>query len=62
MGGLQLNPRKEVLALLDCYLAAVRIGERESALASAAAVTIAEIAARTADELTAIAPPAREVL
>ena len=51
---LQLNPRKEVLPLLDCYLAAVRLGERESALVSAAAATIAEIAARTADELAAV--------
>jgi len=57
---LQLNPRKEVLALLDCYLAAVRVGERESKLVSAAALTIAEISTRTADELTAIASPARE--
>jgi hypothetical protein len=55
---LQLNPRKEVLALLDCYLAAVRIGERDSPLVSAAAVVIAEIAARTAQELTAIRPRA----
>lgn len=51
---LQLNPRKEVLALLDCYLAAVRLGEGGSPLAGAAAVIITEIAARTADELTAI--------
>lgn len=51
---LQLNPRKEVLALLDCYLAAVRVGERESTLVSAAAATIAEIATRTAGELTAL--------
>ena len=57
---LQLNPRKEVLALLDCYLAAVRIGERESMVASAAGLTIAEIAVRTADELTAIVRPMRE--
>ena len=57
---LQLNPRKEVLALLDCYLAAVRIGERESTLVSAASATIAEIATRTADELTGIARPMRE--
>jgi hypothetical protein len=54
---LQLNPRKEVLPLLDCYLAAVRLGERESALVSAAAATIAEIAARTADELAAVLSP-----
>jgi hypothetical protein len=50
---LQLNPRKEVLALLDCYLAAVHIGERESMVASAAGLTIAEIAVCTADELMA---------
>ena len=50
---LQLNPRKEVLALLDCYLAAIRIGERESTLASAVGLTVAEIAVRTADELMA---------
>jgi hypothetical protein len=48
---LQLNPRKEVLALLDCYLAGVRLGEGDSALASAAAVIISEIATRTASEL-----------
>ena len=53
---LQLNPRKEVRALLDCYLAAIRLGEDASPLASAAAVTIAEIAVRAADELTAIPP------
>ena len=57
---LQLNPRKEVLALLDCYLAAVRMGERESTLVNAAAATIAEIATRTADELAGIAGPVRE--
>jgi hypothetical protein len=57
---LQLNPRKEVLALLDCYLAVVRIGERESMVASAAGLTIAEIATRTADDLTGIARPVRE--
>jgi hypothetical protein len=50
---LQLNPRKEVRALLDHYLAAVHVGEGESPLASAAAMTIAEIAIRTADELRA---------
>lgn len=49
---LQLNPRREVLALLDSYLAAVHLGEGDSPLASAAAVIITEIAARTADELT----------
>lgn len=48
---LQLNPRKEVVALLDCYLAAVRLGEGDSPLAGAAAVVITEIATRTADEL-----------
>jgi hypothetical protein len=48
---LQLNPRKEVVALLDCYLAAVRLGEGNSPLAGAAAMIITEIAARTADEL-----------
>jgi len=51
---LQLNARKEVLALLDCYLAAVHLGEGDSSLASAAAVTIAEIANRTTNELTTI--------
>lgn len=49
---LQLNPRREVLALLDCYLAAVSLGEGDSPLASAAGVIITEIAARTADELS----------
>jgi len=51
---LQLNPRKEVLALLDCYLAAAHLGEGDSPLASAAAATIAEIANRTANELTTV--------
>jgi hypothetical protein len=51
-----------VLALLDCYLAAVRVGERDSTLASAAAVTIVEIAGRTAAELTEITRSAREAL
>lgn len=50
---LQLNPRKEVLALLDCYLAAIRLGESDSPLTSAAAIIIGEIASRTADELMA---------
>lgn len=47
---LQLNPRKEVHVLLDCYLAAVRLGEGDSPLATAAAVIVSEIAHRTADE------------
>ncbi|HWJ41188.1 MAG TPA: hypothetical protein VNT29_08645, partial [Candidatus Limnocylindrales bacterium] len=51
---LQLNPRKEVLALLDCYLAAVLLGEGHSPLTSAAGATIAEIANRTATELTTL--------
>jgi hypothetical protein len=38
----------------------VWIGERESTLASAAGLTIAEIATRTADELTGIVRPIRE--
>jgi len=50
---LQLNPRKEVLALLDCYLAATHLGQDDSPLVSAAAVTIAEIAVCAADELMA---------
>ena len=47
-----------MLAPLDCYLAAIRLGEYDSALVCAAAVTVSEIAARTADELTALRPRA----
>ncbi|HYO74953.1 MAG TPA: hypothetical protein VE010_00705, partial [Thermoanaerobaculia bacterium] len=54
---LQLNPRKEVFALLDCYLAALRLGEGDSPLASAAAVIIGELAGRTADELMTVHLP-----
>lgn len=51
--GLQLNPRKEVLLLLDCYLAAVCLGELDEHHA-AAGVIAGELAERVSDELTAV--------
>lgn len=51
--GLQLNPRKDVLLLLDCYLAAVSLGELDARHA-AAGVLIAELADRVATELSAV--------
>lgn len=50
---LRLNPRKDVLLLLDCYLAAACLGETDSRHA-AAAVVIGEVVQRVSDELTAI--------
>jgi hypothetical protein len=47
---LQLNPRKDVLPLLDCYLAAVRIGELDERHA-AAGVIVGELAERVSEEL-----------
>ena len=52
--GLQLNPRKDVLLVLDCYLAAARLGELDSRYA-AASLIIAELAERVSDELLAVA-------
>lgn len=51
--GLQLNPRKDVLLLLDCYLAAAHLGETVSRQ-GAAALTVAEVARQASDELIAI--------
>lgn len=51
--GLQLNPRKDVLLVLDCYLAAVRLGEMDGRHA-AAGVIIGELAERVSVELTAV--------
>jgi hypothetical protein len=50
---LQLNPRKDVLLVLDCYLAAARLGELDARHA-AASVIIAELAERVSDELMAV--------
>lgn len=50
---LQLNARKDVLLLLDCYLAAACLGETDSRHA-AATVVIGELARRVSDELNAI--------
>jgi hypothetical protein len=50
---LQLNPRKDVLLLLDCYLAAARLGELDARHA-AAGVIVAELAERVSDELLAV--------
>lgn len=47
---LQLNPRKDVLLLLDCYLAALHLGELDAHHA-AAGVIVAELAERVSDEL-----------
>lgn len=52
--GLQLNPRKDVLLLLDCYLAAERLGELDARHA-AAGVIVGELAERVSDELLAVA-------
>ena len=49
---LQLNPWNDVPLLLDCYLAAVSLGERDSPRLSLAGSTIGEVATRIADELT----------
>jgi hypothetical protein len=51
---LQLNPWNDVPLLLDCYLAAVSLGENDSPRLSLAESTIGEIATRMADELTKI--------
>jgi hypothetical protein len=51
--GLQLNPRKDVLLLLDCHLAAASLGQLDARHA-AAGVIIAELAERVSDELTAV--------
>jgi hypothetical protein len=51
--GLQLNPRKDVLLLLDCYLAGASLGQLDARHA-AAGVIIAELAERVSDELAAV--------
>jgi hypothetical protein len=51
---LQLNPGNDVSLLLDCYLAAVSLGESNSQRLSLAESTIGEVAARLADEMTTI--------
>jgi hypothetical protein len=51
--GLQLNPRKDVLLVLDCYLAAARLGELDARHA-AAGVIVTELAERISDELMAV--------
>jgi hypothetical protein len=50
---LQLNPRKEVVLLLDCYLAAAWLGEMDSRQAAAGKL-IAELSTGTSDELMAV--------
>jgi hypothetical protein len=49
---LQLNPWNDVSLLLDCYLAAVSLGESDSPRLSLAESTIGEIATRMTEELT----------
>jgi len=51
---LQLNPGNDVSLLLDCYLAAVSLGESNSQRLSLAESVIGEVAARMADEMTTI--------
>jgi hypothetical protein len=51
--GLQLNPRKDVLLLLDCYLAAARLGDLDARHA-AAGVIVTELAERVSDELMTV--------
>jgi hypothetical protein len=53
---LQLNPWNDVSLLLDCYLAAVSLGESDTPRLSLAESTIGEIATRMADELTTAWP------
>jgi hypothetical protein len=50
---LQLNPRKDVVLLLDCYLAAGCLGETDPGHA-AAAVLVGEVSQRVAEELMAV--------
>lgn len=59
---LQLNPWNDVPLLLDCYLAAVSLGERDSPRMSRAASTIGEVASRVADELTNICDEQDEIV
>jgi hypothetical protein len=49
---LQLNPGNDVPLLLDCYLTAISLGEKDSPHLAAAKSAIGEIAERMADELT----------
>lgn len=51
---LQRNARKDVVPLLDCYIAGIRLGEEASPLFQAAARIINEIASQTAQELTTL--------
>lgn len=51
--GLQLNPRKDVLLVLDCYLAAACLGQADGRQA-AAGVLVGELAERVSDELMAV--------
>jgi hypothetical protein len=51
--GLQLNPRKDVLLLLDCYLAAASLGQLDARHA-AAGVIVAELAERVSEELVTV--------
>jgi hypothetical protein len=50
---LQLNPRKDVLLLLDCYLAAARLGELDARHAAAGEI-VGELAERVSSELVAL--------
>jgi hypothetical protein len=50
---LQLNPRKDVLLLLDCYLAAAALGATDGPVAAAPEI-IEEVTTRTATELATI--------
>jgi hypothetical protein len=51
---LQLNPRKDVLLLLDCYLAAICAGETDPRHAAATDI-VGEVARRVSEELMAVA-------
>jgi|GEM_PF-2276807 len=51
---LQLNPGNDVGLLLDCYLAAVSLGESDSQRLSLAEAAIGDAATRMADEMTKI--------
>ncbi|HKO59257.1 MAG TPA: hypothetical protein VJ276_25550 [Thermoanaerobaculia bacterium] len=51
--GLQLNPRKDVLLVLDCYLAAASLGQQDGRH-DAAGLVVGELAERMSEELSAV--------
>jgi hypothetical protein len=51
---LQLNPEQDVSLLLDCYLAAVSLGEKDSPYGATAELALGGIANHMVDELTKV--------